>query len=610
MPNFTLPGFNYLGPGNKLDSGKPRNKADKIAQQHDYEYDSAKTSQDVFDSDWNAIKSFAKNSLVDFNPVSRFGSTIGAIGLGAKTAVERIKGESIYPSQSSMAQKREADSTTDDVSKRMAVEGPAGPSSVPLPSGTEIPGATAATTGPGSSGAAAGRTHFYSGGPVQATEYTELEFSKVYRWHTEAFLPAYRKVAANDAVQDLNYIQFKPGSAIRVPVEFLWTYLSEGEFESLKNFTLVTCESVHAHVSSVGVRMPFVTNEAASVTANATAQIPIYKIKPEFSEFNLLQYDTTQLTDTRSKMHGTSLDSLPVSATYTENFQNISSRNTSRQLKLDAILRIFSPVTFNSTGAVAQRNDPLLGMPSFHEWKEDVLNGSSAIGPLWNYEYKPMNNVVWHNATNFPLLSQSINPVSNTFTAQATPIGVGKTNIMLGQGEYETPNTVNATAVNEAQGIIVADKNNIVWATKLIEDPSIQLHQKEFQSKNQPAFIIGMDFLRNSDGTLLNANWELVWHFKIKLRCYLKTPAQYPLLASHRYSMGNFPPYNIGSLGRAGQQGVNWVGNSGSHLVSDGLVGYSTTPWWCKPEFRIESRVVATSKKEEEELSNKKKRIV
>lgn len=36
--DFTLPGYRYLGPGNKLDKGEPTGQSDAAAQKHDYEY--------------------------------------------------------------------------------------------------------------------------------------------------------------------------------------------------------------------------------------------------------------------------------------------------------------------------------------------------------------------------------------------------------------------------------------------------------------------------------------------------------------------------------------------------------------------------------------------
>lgn len=35
---FVPPGYNYLGPGNSLDNGRPTNRDDAVAEEHDYDY--------------------------------------------------------------------------------------------------------------------------------------------------------------------------------------------------------------------------------------------------------------------------------------------------------------------------------------------------------------------------------------------------------------------------------------------------------------------------------------------------------------------------------------------------------------------------------------------
>lgn len=94
MPQFTLYGHKYLGPGNPINNGEPINSADRIAQQHDLEYAKAKTKQDIFNSDKKAIASFYK----DFVREPSIGSAAGALGLSIKHSAETILGSVIYPS--------------------------------------------------------------------------------------------------------------------------------------------------------------------------------------------------------------------------------------------------------------------------------------------------------------------------------------------------------------------------------------------------------------------------------------------------------------------------------------------------------------------------------
>lgn len=93
MPQFTLIGHKYLGPGNKLDSGEPTNSADYIAKIHDTEYSQAKTKEDIFRSDKKAIRDFTD----DFVENKSIGSLIGLTGLSIKHGAETLLDRVIYP---------------------------------------------------------------------------------------------------------------------------------------------------------------------------------------------------------------------------------------------------------------------------------------------------------------------------------------------------------------------------------------------------------------------------------------------------------------------------------------------------------------------------------
>lgn len=96
---FIVPGHKYLGPGNKLKSGKPTNSADRIARHHDYEYDRAYNSSHIRKSDNKAIVRFAQ----DFAKNRNYGSALGALGLTAKSGFERLTNKVIYPNISGMS---------------------------------------------------------------------------------------------------------------------------------------------------------------------------------------------------------------------------------------------------------------------------------------------------------------------------------------------------------------------------------------------------------------------------------------------------------------------------------------------------------------------------
>ena len=98
MP-FNVPGYNYLGPGNKLHNGVPINSLDHKAYKHDLNYQQAKTKEDIYAADSQAISEFSQEGPLGI---------LSAGALGAKTITEQAIGNTIYPN---MSQKREADST-------------------------------------------------------------------------------------------------------------------------------------------------------------------------------------------------------------------------------------------------------------------------------------------------------------------------------------------------------------------------------------------------------------------------------------------------------------------------------------------------------------------
>lgn len=95
MPKLVLPGYKYLGPGNTLDEGEPVNKVDALAREHDIRYDQAQSSKEIKDSDLEYAKKFGKEFIKD----PSFGAAAGAVGLGIKTAAERVVGVK-YPNMS------------------------------------------------------------------------------------------------------------------------------------------------------------------------------------------------------------------------------------------------------------------------------------------------------------------------------------------------------------------------------------------------------------------------------------------------------------------------------------------------------------------------------
>ena len=78
MP-FNVPGYNYLGPGNKLHNGVPVNSLDHKAYTHDLNYQQAKTKEDIYAADSQAISEFSQEGPLGI---------LSAGALGAKTIAE------------------------------------------------------------------------------------------------------------------------------------------------------------------------------------------------------------------------------------------------------------------------------------------------------------------------------------------------------------------------------------------------------------------------------------------------------------------------------------------------------------------------------------------
>ncbi len=93
---LTLPGYNYLGPGNTTDEKghPPVNEVDQIALEHDKAYEVAVSEKDIRRADRMARKKFSKHFSV--------GGIAGLTGLSLKNFVEGVAGRTLYPSKSAL----------------------------------------------------------------------------------------------------------------------------------------------------------------------------------------------------------------------------------------------------------------------------------------------------------------------------------------------------------------------------------------------------------------------------------------------------------------------------------------------------------------------------
>ena len=89
LPIITFPDHQFIGPGNSIDEGvEPLDEDDRIALQHDLDYQRAKTPAEVRNADLIAIHSFTR----DFVKTGNWHSFAGAAGLATKYGIESIAG--------------------------------------------------------------------------------------------------------------------------------------------------------------------------------------------------------------------------------------------------------------------------------------------------------------------------------------------------------------------------------------------------------------------------------------------------------------------------------------------------------------------------------------
>ena len=93
---FVPPPFKYLGPGNSLNRGTPYNDIDADAQEHDHAYDTAKTQEDIRESDIHLLRKASDHIVEGISGRGSISNTIGGalagIGIGGKYLIEKAVG--------------------------------------------------------------------------------------------------------------------------------------------------------------------------------------------------------------------------------------------------------------------------------------------------------------------------------------------------------------------------------------------------------------------------------------------------------------------------------------------------------------------------------------
>lgn len=275
------PGHRYLGPGNPINNGKPVDKADEIARDHDIEYEQSKSEFDIHKSDIKAIGRFSLNSTKSGFDLP---SAVGATGLALKKAGEYYTGTTLYPFKyNKYAQVlnkgqqllggedwfKEENQEEDDMGKRQRTD------EGPMEGTSEVTSTNSGAVNPQAGSSLPGGT----GSDVMATiiknphiETVKMCFNKTFQMYTGGF--QFRQFTIDEffpgnvfsGVFDSTAKLFATPLACIDPGS-LWLYITPSQFNQLPLFS--HAKSCGIKVTPLGYRLPFQTNEASAGYANS-----------------------------------------------------------------------------------------------------------------------------------------------------------------------------------------------------------------------------------------------------------------------------------------------------------------------------------------------------
>lgn len=264
--DLTLPGHNYLGPGNKLDKGPPTNQIDQDAQEHDHAYNDAQSQQDIKDADHKFIGQAGDHIAEGLSGHGSISDTIGAViggaGIGIKDKVENqtgVKYPSGLPDKKPMAppNKRPAgNSKTDKVPAKKPLQrhptdpniSSTGDNQVLNDTDVDMPltgtGQEQASGGADSSG----QQMYIIERPFTNFGMKESVYTKVHKLMSLAFAPAIISTGPNSQI-------FLTTHLAEVPWELPVFYLTPSEFALMEAGTRV--KEVHIDITYRGSVIQF-----------------------------------------------------------------------------------------------------------------------------------------------------------------------------------------------------------------------------------------------------------------------------------------------------------------------------------------------------------------
>lgn len=523
------PRHNYLGPGTRDFTKEPVDKDDEIARRHDLSYQTATSAQDIFDSD----DKFAKEFWQEFKNNGRFESLVGAAGLKLKNVTEKFIGKPLYgmPPKKNWAairrinQHRAArrqnpypieeqpegpeygpvniyDADTEENRMDPDPEPVPGPSDAPMEMVADQPRAAPNSGGSGGSlGGGGSPMGDIFGGSSQTPNKFTLRYSKSYHFTLSNGLPQWRRVQEGGHLEH----QARYRSVHGIPWELLSMYLSEGEFERLRNYSFVSVKEVCCQVHSLGVRLPFVTGQSVSTVANANAQYPIAKF--HFDRDFHTKYEEENVLNIIEKCHGTEwkTNAIDTNTNWSDSFPNLTASTTSRDLN-NPVIVVYPRYT--ALGFISTESYPKdVGIYDYC----NIKNGSTAFGLAWEMRHKPKQGIIF--APSNPVNSNSEHYLANYNADMYTPYVGERANFITNTELLTNRRNGNlqvrdwSTARNNRFTLGRYVDNNLIFA----------VGDEKVASKAMPKFMIGFVNIRNEDDSLLTAKWDILVKCSIEL---------------------------------------------------------------------------------------------
>lgn len=533
MP-FHWPRHNYLGPGTKDFTKKPHDEDDEIAKKHDLAYKSAKTKEDIFKADKEAVSEFYNSFKKTWHPEA----LIGSAALKIKNFTEEnIVGKPLYgmPQKNwaairrinqARSRRRQAEQSVDEAREESTRE--FGPVNIydaetdtepdmgavdtivqevpgePMDVMADQPRASGSGSG-GSSGAGGSNpSDIYAGSCQNPNKHTKT-FKKSYHFTVSNKLPEWRRKATGGHLEHLA----RYNSIHGIPWELLGMYMSEGEIEQiLNNYSFVKVDVVNCKLYSLGVRLPFVTGQSVTTVANANAQYPIGKF--HFDHDFQTSYEINNVYNIMEKCWGSEWKTQEITETnWSSSFPNLTASSTSRDMTNPVIVH-YPRYSWLTTGAVEQYPKDV-GIYDYCE----IKNGSTVFGLAWEMSHKPKQGIIV--AKSHPVVTGNLHLLNNTDAEEETPISGERANFIIGTDWYANRRNPNMVVKDWTLG-----RYDGVSSLRDLQVDNTGIYaqgDEKVQSMAMPKFMIGFVNVRNQDDTILEAKWDILVECNITLTC-------------------------------------------------------------------------------------------